>query len=98
MKKLTVVLPTYNEKANIKRIVEKVFEQEKNLPGWEINIVIADDIRSSDETEQIAKELVKKNRNEHFIKKEVYQRPNHSHQTELNQSFCFPGYSEKWNI
>src|SRR3989338_22248 len=70
MKKLTVVLPTYNENANIKRIVEKVFEQEKNLPGWEINIVIADDIRSSDETEQIAKELVKKNRNVHFIKVE----------------------------
>src|SRR3989339_1496345 len=70
MKKLTVVVPTYNEKANIKRIVEKVFEQEKNLPGWEINIVIADDIRSSDETEQIAKELVKKNRNVHFIKVE----------------------------
>lgn len=67
---VSVVLPTFNEKANIARTVEKVFEQEKDLPGWEINIVIADDIRSSDGTEVIAKELAKKNKKIHFIKVE----------------------------
>lgn len=71
MKKIvSVVLPTYNEKANIEKTVEKVFEQQKNLPGWEINVVIADDIRSSDGTEQIAADLAKKNKKVHFIKTE----------------------------
>lgn len=68
MKIVSVVLPTYNEKANIVRTVEKVFEQEKNLPGFEINVVIADDIRSSDGIEEIAQDLAKKNHKVHFIK------------------------------
>lgn len=70
MKRVTVVLPTYNEKANITRTVEKVLEQQNYLPGFEINIIIADDIRSSDGTEQIARELVKKDSKVHFIKVE----------------------------
>ena len=68
MKKVSVVLPTYNEKANIEKTVEKVFEQQKNLAGWEIQIVIADDIRSTDGTEEIAKKLSQKNSKVHFIK------------------------------
>lgn len=68
MKRVTVVLPTYNEKANIANTVKKVLAQEKDLPGWEINIVIADDIRSADGTEQIAKSLAKENNKVHFIK------------------------------
>lgn len=71
MKKLvSVVLPTYNEKANIAATVKKVLDQEKKLPGFEISIIIADDIRSTDGTEQIAKELVKQNQRIHFIKTE----------------------------
>lgn len=70
MKKVSVVLPTYNEKANIEKTIEKVLEQQKNLPGWEIDIVIADDIRSSDGTEKIAKALVRKNKHIHFLKVE----------------------------
>lgn len=57
MKIVSVVLPTYNEKANIERTVKKVLEQEKKLPGFKIKIVIADDIRSNDGTEQIVKNL-----------------------------------------
>lgn len=68
MKIVSVVLPTYNEKANIENTVKKVLEQEKNLPGYQINIIIADDIRSSDGTEEIAKGLIKKNKRVHFIK------------------------------
>lgn len=71
MKKIvSVVLPTYNEKANIAATVRKVLEQEKKLPGFEINIVIADDIRSSDGTEQIAKNLSLQDKRIHFIKVE----------------------------
>ena len=68
MKIVSVVLPTYNEKANIENTVKKVLEQEKNLSGFEIHVVIADDTRSSDNTEQIAKNLSKKNKRVHFIK------------------------------
>ena len=70
MKKVTVVLPTYNEKANIASTIEKVFEQQKNLPDFEIQIVVADDIRSSDGTEEIVKKIIKKNNKVHFIKVE----------------------------
>ncbi len=69
-KRVTVVLPTYNEKANIANTIEKVFEQEKNLLGWEINIIIADDIRTSDGTEEVVKKILKKNNRVHFIKVE----------------------------
>lgn len=68
MKIVSVVLPTYNEKANIEKTIEKVFEQEKNLPGWEIHIVVADDVRSSDDLEKIVKNLIKKNKRIHFLK------------------------------
>lgn len=69
MKKVvSVVLPTYNEKANIESTIRKVLEQEKNLPGFDINIVIADDIRSADGTETIVRTLMKKNKKLHFIK------------------------------
>lgn len=70
MKRVTVVLPTYNEKANVEKTVYKVLEQEKNLPGWNIQIIIADDVRSSDGTDKIAQQLAKKSSKIHFIKVE----------------------------
>ncbi len=63
---VSVVLPTYNEKANIASTVAKVLAQQNNLPGWQIQIVIADDIRSSDGTEEVVKKLNPKNI--HYIK------------------------------
>ncbi len=68
MKIVSVVLPTYNEQANIIATVDKVLAQKKNLPGWEIEIVIADDIRSSDGTDLTAKKLSQENHKVHFIK------------------------------
>lgn len=70
MKQVTVVLPTYNEKSNIEKTVQKVLEQKKNLPGWDIHIIIADDIRSTDGTEKIAKQISKNHANVHVIKVE----------------------------
>ncbi len=68
MKKVSIVLPTYNEKANLEKTVEKVLEQGKDLPGWEMHLIIADDIRSYDGTEKIAKKLAKRSSKIHFIK------------------------------
>ncbi|OGE72425.1 hypothetical protein A3H40_04235 [Candidatus Daviesbacteria bacterium RIFCSPLOWO2_02_FULL_38_15] len=70
MKRVSVVLPTYNEQANITQTIEKVLVQQKNLPGWEIDIIVADDIRSSDNTEKIVKTMAKKNKRIHFIQAE----------------------------
>lgn len=70
MKKVSVVLPTYNEKANLPSTVEKVLAQQRSLPGWEIEVVIADDIRTSDGTDKIAEGLARKNSKIHFIKVE----------------------------
>lgn len=67
---ISLVLPTYNEKANIENTVNKVLQQQSHLPGWEIHIIIADDVRSSDGTEQIAKKLASKNSRVHYIKVE----------------------------
>lgn len=68
MKRVSVILPTFNEKANIERTVEKVLEQQKNLAGWEIHIIIADDKRSTDGTEEIAKKLSAKFKRIHLLK------------------------------
>lgn len=68
MKKLAIILPTYNEGGNIEKTINKVLEQEKNIPGWEINIVISDDIRTSDKSVEIVKEIIKRNKRIHLIK------------------------------
>lgn len=68
MKKVSVVLPTFNEKANIEKTVEKVLQQQKALPGWEIHIVVADDIRSSDGTDKAVRNLSKKSGRIHILK------------------------------
>lgn len=68
MKRVVVVLPTFNEKANIAQTIEKVFEQEKDLKGYEIKIVVADDIRTSDGTDEIVRKLSLKDKRIHLIK------------------------------
>lgn len=68
MKKVSVVLPTYNEKANIERTIEKVLDQAKFLPGWEIHIIISDDVRSSDGIDSIVKKISAKNKKIHYIR------------------------------
>lgn len=66
MKKLSIVLPTFNEKDNIEPFVEKVLAQQKNLKDYSIEIVISDS-HSKDGTAEKAKELTKKYKNVHYI-------------------------------
>ena len=70
MEKVIVVLPTYNEQANIVSTIEKVLEQQKQLPNHEIHVLVADDVRTSDKTEDLVKKLIKKNNHIHFLKSE----------------------------
>lgn len=66
MKKVVILLYTYNEKENLEKFVKEVLEQEKNVPGWKFEILIADS-SSQDGTFEIAQKLAQKNRVIHAI-------------------------------
>lgn len=66
MKKVSIVLPTYNEKANLEKFVRAVLKEQKNLPDYKLEIVISDS-HSSDGTASIARRLSKRYRNIHHI-------------------------------
>jgi dolichol-phosphate mannosyltransferase len=64
--KAVIIIPTYNEKGNVERIIpaiEEVFEQIKN---YEMEILIADD-SSPDGTGEIVKGLTEKYKNLHLL-------------------------------
>lgn len=69
VKKVAVILPTYNEKDNLENFVSQVFAQEKELPGYKIEVVISDS-HSSDGTGEIARRLSAENPGVHFIEVE----------------------------
>lgn len=69
MKKVVVVLPTYNEKSVLEKTVGKVLEQEKNLPGFRVEVLIVDS-GSPDGTGEVAKGLAKSNPRVHFLEVE----------------------------
>lgn len=65
-KKLSIVLPVYNEKDNIEKSVTSIFAQKRLLANYDINVIISDG-SSTDGTSEIAKEIVRKNRNVYYI-------------------------------
>lgn len=66
LKKVVVVLPTYNEKNSLQKFVFDVLSQQKNLKGWTIEVLIADS-NSPDGTGELAKLLSKQNSKIHCI-------------------------------
>ena len=66
MKKIVVLLPTYNEVDNIEDSVKGILKQEKKMKGWRIEILIVDS-GSLDGTAQVAKTLALKNPKIHTI-------------------------------
>ena len=67
---VSVVLPTFNEKSNILQTIDRVLEQQNYLPGWEIHIVIADDVRSTDGGDELVKKIARGNGRLHLLKVE----------------------------
>ncbi|MGA2666772.1 MAG: polyprenol monophosphomannose synthase [Patescibacteria group bacterium] len=63
-KKVLIIIPTYNEKENVERIVNAILKIQTNL-----HILIVDD-NSPDKTWQIAQRLSKKNNQVHFIRRD----------------------------
>lgn len=66
MKKVVVVLPTYNETSNIEDFSKQVLEEEKNLPGWRVEILIVDS-NSPDKTGEKAKKLSDNDPRIHYL-------------------------------
>ncbi|MFH1186733.1 MAG: glycosyltransferase [Candidatus Levyibacteriota bacterium] len=70
--KIVIIIPTYNEKGNIDRLIpileEEIFPQIKN---HDMNILIADD-NSPDQTAEDVKKLMKKYKNLDLIQGEKY--------------------------
>jgi dolichol-phosphate mannosyltransferase len=59
MKKALIVIPTYNEKENIKILIPKLQEVIEKIEKWEVEILIVDD-NSPDGTYEEALTLQKK--------------------------------------
>lgn len=66
MRKVVVLLPTFNEKDNIASFSEEVLAQEKHLPGYRVEVLIVDS-KSPDGTGELAKKLAKENPRIHFL-------------------------------
>jgi len=64
--KALVILPTYNEAGNIRQIIEEIFQVSKRIPGWRLEVLIADD-SSPDGTAEIVKKLQKKHHDLYLI-------------------------------
>src|SRR5579859_6306258 len=61
MKKAVIIIPTYNERENIQRVVPKLISIFKKVSGWNMNILVVDD-SSPDGTADVVRELQEKNR------------------------------------
>lgn len=66
MKKVVVVAPTYNEEENIAGFLKAVLEEQKNLPGYHLEIVVADS-HSSDKTAEISRKISLSNKSVHYL-------------------------------
>lgn len=65
MRKIVVLLPVLNERGVLEKTINDVLGQQKNLPDYEIEILIAVDETSTDKTEEEAKRLSEKNKKIH---------------------------------
>lgn len=65
MKKVVVVLPVLNEEKVLEKTVNEVLGQQKNLPNYNIEVLIAVDEITTDKTEEEARKLAAKNKKIH---------------------------------
>lgn len=63
--KISIIIPTYNEKDNIKKLIKKIFN---SLKKYNFEIIFVDD-NSTDGTTEIIEKISKKNRNIKLIKR-----------------------------
>lgn len=66
MKKAVVVLPTYNEAGNIKRVIDGIFDSVKGISDWEVSILVVDST-SEDKTAEIVRDLQNTHKHLHLL-------------------------------
>lgn len=54
-----IVLPTYNEREGVRELIPEVFRYTKDIPGWDVHVLVADD-SSPDGTADEVRNLQKK--------------------------------------
>lgn len=68
MKKALIVLPTFNEKENIRTLIPAIFNLAKTIKNWRIQILVVDDY-STDKTAEEVKNLQEKYSDLYLIQK-----------------------------
>jgi len=66
MKRAIVIIPTYNERANIERVITKLLAVFPKVDHWQLGILVVDDT-SPDKTYQLVAELAKRHHNVHLV-------------------------------
>lgn len=66
MKKLVVILPTYNEKENIVDMINLILSQGGKIPNWEVEVLVSDS-HSPDGTGKIVEKISEKDRKVHLL-------------------------------
>lgn len=64
--KAVVVIPTFNEKQNIQRLLKLLEEVFKKVKGWNFRILVVDD-NSPDGTARVVRQCAKKYKNVHLL-------------------------------
>ena len=66
MKKAVIIIPTYNEKTNIVKLINQINDTTKTILNWTIELLIVDS-KSPDNTADLIKELQKNNSHIHLL-------------------------------
>lgn len=66
MKRAVVIIPTYNERENIARVIPRLLDVFKQVRGWEMHILVVDDT-SPDKTYEVVEQLTKKHTQVHLL-------------------------------
>lgn len=66
MKKAVIVIPTYNERENIQKVIPLLFKVFKEIKAWDMHILVVDD-SSPDNTADAVRDFEKKYDNVHLL-------------------------------
>ncbi|HEY5601074.1 MAG TPA: glycosyltransferase [Patescibacteria group bacterium] len=66
VRKVVIVIPTYNEEENIGDLIPAIINQQQKLPEFDLNILVADS-HSPDKTSQIVTKISQNNPKVHYL-------------------------------
>ncbi len=64
--KAIVIIPTYNERENIQKVIPLLFEQFEKVKGWDMGVLVVDDT-SPDKTYEVVQKMQKKQKKLHLL-------------------------------